>query len=143
MRSFDHSTFWLLCDSDNMIEPGRVDEEVRSIVTGSCARNERRGITGAMIATSSHFAQYMEGRESAVRALAETIARDKRLANLRHVASGTRSARLFPEWSMAYAGTSVFMRQRVADMIRRSTAPGTDGANSLIMLIREFAHPID
>ena len=130
---------WLLYISMNLIAPDRLEDEIGRIVDTACCKNGERGITGALIATQTHLAQYMEGPAETVADLLLRITADDRHANLHVIDRGTRPDRLFPNWHMGYVGGSVFVRHRVADVFDAAPGGGVMGADHVIDLMREFA----
>lgn len=135
------SAAWLIYLSRSGIEPERLDREIAAIVAGSCARNEARGITGALIASPVHLAQYMEGPEDAVNGLVGRIRLDARHRDLRVIAFGERAERLFPHWSMAYAGGSTYVQRSLARLADDPAGAGFD-IDQVLTLMREFARPL-
>lgn len=131
--------YWLAYISMNLIAPHRLEQEIAQLIGASCARNAALGITGALIATRTHLAQYMEGPGEAVDDLMGRIARDGRHKDLHVIDRGTRPDRLFPDWQMGYVGGSVFMRRRVADLFEAAPLSRVKRADQLIDLMREFA----
>jgi hypothetical protein len=132
---------WLLYTSRINIPPDRVEAELAGVVARSCDRNLAGGVSGAMIATTTRVAQYVEGPDEAVADLMRRIEPDPRHAELQIVAAGERRERQFPGWGMHYVGGSVFVQRRIADAIEDSTMSGLMRADRLIALMREFARP--
>lgn len=130
---------WLVYISANLIPQVRLKQEIARIVDRSSAGNGARGITGALIATPTHLAQYIEGPEDAVADLLGRIARDERHASLQVIDRGTRADRLFPDWHMAYVGGSVFVRGRLVEVLESALHGPFNQARQLIDLMLEFA----
>ncbi len=78
------------------LAPGAVQE----IVAWSSAFNARADITGALIATGTHFSQVLEGPASAVEPLMASIARDPRHRDVRILYEATTARRRFGTWAM-------------------------------------------
>jgi hypothetical protein len=76
--------------------------ELAEILETSRRRNAARGISGALLYKDGNLMQVLEGDESAVRALYDTIRRDPRHQGLITVMDGYEETRQFAEWSMAY-----------------------------------------
>lgn len=140
-HGFTMMLHWLVYISMNLIALNRLEREIAEIVEDSCVRNAARGITGALIATPTHLAQYMEGPGDVVADLLDRIGRDDRHANLRVIDRGTRADRLFPDWHMGYIGESVFVRRRVAELFEVASRRELTPADRLVDLMREFARP--
>lgn len=83
---------------------------VDEIVATSVPWNRRVGITGTLIHSAGHFAQYLEGPKPQVDLLIERIRSDRRHHSLHVVLTAVRPQRLFPRWSLAYSGDDEFVR---------------------------------
>ena len=83
------------------------------------------------------FAQIIEGPAAAVAALQASIARDPRHADVQTILSGPHEARLFDDWSLAYAGPSIF----VSGEVDAAFEGATRSAERLVAMLREFASP--
>ena len=75
-------------------------EAVQEIVAWSTAFNARSHITGALIATGSHFSQVLEGPAAAVQPLMASIARDARHRDVRMLYESVVTKRRFGTWAM-------------------------------------------
>jgi hypothetical protein len=78
-------------------EIGRILEVARS-------RNDRLGLTGALICRGGRFAQALEGPADQVQALFDSIRADPRHDEIETIDDAPVMARAFPHWSMAYVG---------------------------------------
>lgn len=85
------------------------DDDVRSIVTISQARNASLHVTGALVASRTRFAQILEGPHSGVDALMGSICRDRRHSHIDIVLRKDIEERCFTNWSLAYSGASTFV----------------------------------
>jgi len=113
------------------------DAAVADIVAVSRRRNAALAVTGALLFTGARFAQIIEGPDAAVAELQASIARDPRHGDVQTILSGPHEARLFDDWSLAYAGPSLFVSSQVEaalDEVPRS-------ADRLVQILREFATP--
>ncbi len=84
----------------------QVTEEIQQILTTARTKNAHRGITGALLYNDGNFAQVLEGPLAAIEGVFETIQCDPRHSEVTVVQSGTITGRQFPDWSMAFAGSS-------------------------------------
>lgn len=128
----------LLYVSRSCLREAETDIEVRKIIAKARTRNECLGITGALIFTPTHFAQYFEGPCSAVDELFEKVKGDPRHKDVRIVCTAPYTGRYFSDWSMAYGGSSVFVSNLVKTALedqRAASAPA-----KLIRLMREFTN---
>ena len=130
----------LLYISESKIEPCKAESELNSIIATARAFNPTVGITGALIYTGTHFAQIIEGDETAISELIAAIARDLRHAEVSIVARGPLSRRSFPDWSMAYNGPSQFVSRNVTRLLNApSPAERSRAADWLVELLEEFS----
>jgi hypothetical protein len=88
--------------------------EVDRIVGVSVARNEGLSVTGALIFTGKRFAQVLEGPESSLDELMNSIRRDPRHTDLTVVQQTPVAERRFAGWSMAYSGASTYVNRQIA-----------------------------
>lgn len=96
---------------------GELGAEVDDIVTVARSRNRQLGVTGALIATPSHFAQVLEGSEAALQELMGSILRDKRhfITDILDLKPGPD--RQFAGWWLAYHGDSHLVSAMLAEAI--------------------------
>ena len=78
--------------------------DVADILQTSRQNNPGAAITGILVYKNAEFLQYLEGPEAAVQALYDKIARDDRHEAVRIVDRGVTGERVFPDWSMGFAG---------------------------------------
>ena len=81
-------------------------DQLRGILASSRRNNEAVGITGALLFTHGMFAQVLEGLLEQVESTLERVRKDMRHADVMVLESGFVDAREFPEWSMAFAGST-------------------------------------
>ena len=93
-----------------------VDEIVRCAVS----RNAELQVTGALIYTELHFAQVLEGPALALRALMNSILKDKRHHDVTIVSRQRSAVRRFEAWAMAYDGPSAYLDRYVKPLIGTS-----------------------
>lgn len=116
-----------------------VDGEIDAIVTISRSRNEALGVTGALVATPTHFAQMLEGREAALAELMESIGRDPRHTDIRLVHLPSRPRRQLARWSLAYNGDSTYVSELVSTAIEASDFGDFKSFDDIRNLILMFA----
>ncbi len=83
-----------------------VTAEIQKILTSSRTNNAAHGVTGALLYNDGNFAQALEGSISDVGQIFEKVQCDTRHSEVIVVETGAIESRSFPEWSMAFAGTS-------------------------------------
>lgn len=130
----------LLYVSQSRLSPSEFEVEVSRIVATARSRNKSAGITGALIFTQTHFAQYLEGPEAAVDELMEKLRQDPRHSHCQVVRTPEFTRRRFSDWSMAYGGASTY----VANLVMGTLENGQNGLHSgkLIRLMREFTNDV-
>jgi len=106
--------------------------DVKQIVAVSRQRNASLSLTGALIFSGSHFAQYLEGPATSLEAVASSICNDDRHVRIATLVCRTHSTRRFAEWSLAYAGPSRFVDQEI------SSAAAEADADSILELLTAF-----
>jgi hypothetical protein len=133
--------FFLLYVSRSLLRLPDEAGEVDRIVAVARRENERLGVTGALMFTQAHFAQVLEGDQAAVETLMQRIRRDPRHELVTIVSAGARDGRLFPQWSMAYSGGSLYVDRHIKPLLGPVAEHGaTDRlAEKLVRLMREFS----
>jgi hypothetical protein len=94
------SIFRLIYNSHSCIEGDRGDA-LGDIFTTARKNNQRLGVTGALVTTDAGFAQTLEGDESVVRELYDSICRDGRHDQVHLIEAETVADRTFGRWAMA------------------------------------------
>jgi hypothetical protein len=129
-RQLSHLHYWLYV-SRCRLPSAWAPKTIHDIVAISRARNSGFKVTGALLFTGSRFAQYLEGPKEAIERLQASIRRDLRHDAVSTVAEDETATRSFGDWSLAYAGPSLF----VADKVEAAL----DDAGELIGLLHEFS----
>lgn len=98
--------FTLAYRSRNLIPQQTPDvaAEIMRLLKTARGRNERLGITGALLFNQNRFVQILEGDEEAVLEVMDDIKRDTRHTDIDVLPPRFVEARTFPQWSMAYIG---------------------------------------
>lgn len=113
--------------------------EVEAVVAMSRHRNARLGVTGALVFTERHFAQYLEGPAAGLEELMNSIGGDPRHRDVQLVYREEVPARRFDTWALAYAGPSTFVAGNVLPLTDPlAEAPRRKAALRLIDLMRQF-----
>jgi hypothetical protein len=89
---------------------------VRDILHASLDRNREADVTGALLATSTHFLQVLEGDFDEVNETFQRIARDTRHSQLKLVSFGPEEKRLFEGWAMRGFGIFDLNRELEAQL---------------------------
>lgn len=82
------------------IAPGMTDVGMQVILGISQVNNRRLDVTGMLAQSDGHFAQVLEGRVAAVKALMDRIRADARHVGLRVLLDEPIVTRQFARWSM-------------------------------------------
>jgi hypothetical protein len=130
---------WLYVSRSTLRLPGS-GQEIDHIVDWSRHRNAELEVTGALVFTETHFAQYLEGPEASIDALAASIRRDPRHMDLRVIFRRPLGGeRQFGTWTLAYAGPSTFVAAHVLTVAEAGEGnAGLKGAERLVALMRQF-----
>lgn len=110
----------------------------REIARASAPSNHALGVTGALIFTTAHFAQVLEGPPLAIENLLLKIGKDRRHRLVQVLQRRYVARRMFPEWSMAYAGGPVSLDKFMAQALRTGQ-DHLESAELLTRLITQFA----
>lgn len=110
--------------------PGAVEH----IVATSLTRNADMAITGALLCTGTHFAQFLEGPAQGLATIRHSITADTRHHTIRTMLDSRCSRRRFADWSLAYAGPSLF----VADQVQALPGGRKSDVAAILRLLREF-----
>ena len=77
---------------------------VTNIMNQSSVNNEKRNLTGLLLATDTHFFQIIEGRFEDINSVFMRIARDDRHDNISLISFQVIDTRLFSGWGMRGIG---------------------------------------
>ena len=77
--------------------------DLRDILSEARVRNQRDGITGALLSGAGWYSQVLEGSPESVHKLVESIERDGRHHNIVSLPERIVAERTFPDWSMGFA----------------------------------------
>jgi hypothetical protein len=131
--------YTLLYASKARVAGEEAEAAVEAIVHGSRTRNAGLGVTGALLFSGGHFAQWLEGERVGVDALMRSIARDPRHTGIVILEAGPAAARRFPDWTLAYAGSSTFVDGALADALVEPPADHPRRARRIRSLLEGFA----
>lgn len=76
--------------------------DIHDILRVSRDRNAARGVTGVLLYYGGLFLQVLEGEDTRLADLMETLRRDRRHGDLRIILDEPTDERHFPDWSMAF-----------------------------------------
>ncbi len=129
---------WLIYVSEARVPRG---VDLSGLVTQSRIRNAALAITGSLIFTGQHFAQYLEGSAQSVDQLMTSIRADDRHVDLVVVATGDVADRRFATWTLCYAGPLTFAGRTVTAALHATTSGNEASVQRLILLLQDFARP--
>jgi hypothetical protein len=128
----------LLYVSTRRMTPDVESRDVEDIVAVSRPRNRSLGITGALVATPTHFAQILEGSMDAIDEVMASIGRDHRHYGILAAPPAQKARREFHRWSLAYHGESTYVSGLFAGVLSSPTfelnAHADDIRNLMAML---------
>ena len=104
--------------------------ELDDILTTSRRKNAALGVSGALLYAGGNWMQVLEGEQSAVQSLLDSISRDPRHRGLLVLIRGHQEVRQFQEWSMAFGDLDLVGDDagEYSDFLRRPTASADFGA---------------
>ena len=128
--------------SRNLIEgdAARRDAEISHILETARRNNSKVNVTGALLFSTDHFAQVLEGPQQAVEAIFERIQHDSRHGDVTILESLTSEQRDFSEWSMAYVSPEECaltpeVDTKLQDAMHKSSAAGQEVLDLLKSLV--------
>jgi Sensors of blue-light using FAD len=126
--------------SQSMVDPEQHDLVLNRIVDAARRKNEQLDITGCLISARTRFAQILEGPADSVAELRRCISDDYRHFGVTTIDVGQLETRRFSEWSLAYAGPSIFVERITEEMLTHlATSRGQEPINALLRLMEDFA----
>ena len=129
----------LLYASRALVAGAAAEAAVQDIVRISRGRNETLDVTGALLFSGGHFAQWLEGSRESVEGLMDSIGRDPRHTDIVILEAGPAAARRFPDWTLAYAGRSTFVDGALAAAIAGDRADDPARTRRILSLLESFA----
>ena len=114
---------------------------VEHIVQQSLVRNPAVGVTGVLLCTGLHFAQAIEGPDTAVEDLYTSICSDKRHESVRLVDKTEISRRSFASWSLAYRGNATYVDRPIENYLAGSYPRDLFTAHLLRLMIAFAGEP--
>ncbi|HKY81178.1 MAG TPA: BLUF domain-containing protein [Sphingobium sp.] len=115
------------------------DELISDIVDVAIPRNRSLDVTGALLFTGRHFAQYLEGPASAIRQLRRSIEDDMRHEDIRTIAEGKYPHRMFVTWSLAYLAPSPLLSVQVQSLLADAAGNGDESVETLAQFLCQSA----
>ncbi|WP_052731043.1 BLUF domain-containing protein [Spirosoma radiotolerans] len=111
------------------------EDNIQEIVTFSRERNARLNITGVLLYINGQIVQVLEGQQTAVTKLYNSIQQDPRHTQVRTVISRPISHRLFSHWYMGYETLTTQQYDEVSSIISDHPQPeGSFAADQPVIL---------
>ena len=130
--------------SQSLVDPEQHEIVLGGIVEAARRRNEQLDVTGCLISSRTKFAQILEGPADAVAELRRRISDDHRHVGITTIDIGQLETRRFSEWSLAYAGPSIFVERITEEMLTHlATSREQEPINALLRLMEDFASQSD
>jgi hypothetical protein len=104
--------------SRSLIQMPRDFDQFADMHFVSLTRNAVLDLTGFLVATPTHFAQYLEGEQSALDDIMVSIRADDRHSDIRLACLEPLVERRFPFWRMACFAPTSFAARHVEPMVK-------------------------
>jgi hypothetical protein len=91
-------------------------DQVKEIMHSSEVQNSELGVSGVLLATSSHYLQVLEGPYETANEIFMRIVKDPRHTDIRLVSFNTIDARIFEAWGMLGIGVFNLNKQLEAEL---------------------------
>jgi hypothetical protein len=111
------------------------EDELKLLLEQSRQKNRRLGIGGMLVYHEGAFLQILEGEESQINALFETIRSDKRHDNVTFLGARTVEERTFQSWDMAFQKlekTDLAAFPVLRDLLIHSDRRGPEGLSEIV-----------
>ena len=125
--------------NQSLVDPGQQEIVLDGIVTAARRRNEQLDVTGCLIFARTRFAQILDGPADAIAELRQSIRADHRHVGVTPIEVGQIGGRRFSEWSLAYAGPSIFVERITEEMLTKlTTSRAPEPINALLQLMENL-----
>jgi hypothetical protein len=94
------------------------ESEIANIRSTAEARNAELGLTGALIFSGRHFAQFLEGPNEKLAVMKASISRDRRHIDIQTLTTPAIKQRRYGRWALAYAGQATAIDRVLSDAVR-------------------------
>ncbi|WP_354114154.1 BLUF domain-containing protein [Bradyrhizobium sp. RT3a] len=109
---------WLYVSTSTLEENG--NDEIASIRSTAQSRNPGLGLTGVLIFSGRHFAQFLEGPDAGLETMKASIFRDQRHWGVLTLQSQSTERRRYGRWSLAYSGRATFIDRVLSEALREN-----------------------
>ncbi|MCK1367323.1 BLUF domain-containing protein [Bradyrhizobium sp. 62] len=108
---------WLYVSSSSLGQ--NADAEIANIRSIAEARNHELGLTGVLLFSGRHFAQFLEGAEANLDIMKGSIGSDDRHTGLVTLQADPVEKRRYGRWALAYSGAT-HIDGVLADALRKN-----------------------
>ena len=122
---------WLYVSSSSLGQ--NEDAEIANIRSIAEARNPELGLTGILLFSGRHFAQFLEGAEANLHIMKASICSDDRHTGLVTLPTDPVEKRRYGRWALAYSGWATHIDGVLTDAVSKN-----DG-RKLLRYMDEFA----
>ena len=98
------------------------DAEITSIRTTAETRNPELGLTGVLIFSGRHFAQFLEGPDVGLETMKSSICSDHRHTGVLTLQTHSSQNRRYAHWALAYSGWATAIDRVLSDSVRENNA---------------------
>ncbi|MET4275742.1 MULTISPECIES: BLUF domain-containing protein [unclassified Bradyrhizobium] len=109
---------WLYVSSSSLGQ--NADAEIANIRSIAEARNPGLGLTGVLLFSGRHFAQFLEGAEANLDIMKASICSDDRHTGLVTLQADPFDKRRYGRWALAYSGWATHIDRILADALRKN-----------------------
>jgi len=107
---------WLYVSISTLETSG--NDEIASIWSTAQSRNPELGLTGVLIFSGDHFAQFLEGPDAGLETMKASIFKDQRHRDILTLQSQSTEGRRYGRWSLAYSGRATFIDRVLSEALR-------------------------
>lgn len=123
--------------------PAQIESEIALIVEVSRRTNPEHGVTGCLLASSRHFAQWLEGPPDQLEVLRDNVMRDPRHRAIVTIDEGPLDQPRFASWTLGYFGPSHLVGRVIARPLQTWLSDKDRGAAQLRDLMLKLSHDND
>ena len=102
----------------NSLLGSNADAEILDIRRAADIRNGDLGLTGVLIFSGHHFAQFLEGSEGCLETMKTSICSDARHTGIVTLQSSLVAARRYSRWKLAYSGRATCIDEVLSNAAR-------------------------
>ena len=118
------------------------EADLRALLKNAREKNDRLGVTGLLLYAQGRFLQVLEGPESAVRQLYDTIEADPRHAGTEVLLTNRTAERVFPDWKMGLERPGAFASLEGLSSFLQSgnLPPAAEPMAEVLETLEQFRH---